>query len=60
MEDLGFNWKSREVQRPEWLTDIATLKYLFIAGTLIMIFFFCKNFKISSTKYVRGKKISMV
>jgi hypothetical protein len=60
MDDFGFSVEPRRIHRPEWLSNETTLKGIIIFTVLITLFFFCKNFKLSTTKYVRGKKISMV
>ena len=60
MDDFGFNVKPREIHRPEWLSNETFLKGFIMCSILIALFLFCKNFKLSTTRYMRGKKISMV
>jgi hypothetical protein len=60
MDDFGFNVQPRKIHRPEWLSNETALKGVIIFSVIIMLFFSCKNFKLNTTRYMRGKKISMV
>lgn len=60
MEDLGFNWERHPMQQHKWVNDVAVLKWAVIFSSLMLIFYGCKNFKISNTKYIRGRQVSFV
>jgi hypothetical protein len=59
MEDIGFNWQRHQVKRPEWL-DEAFLRITLILSILTLLFYTCKNIRITNTKYIRGRHISLV
>ncbi len=66
MDDIGFNWVRPRSnlrllghQPSEWPTDIVSLQYLTIILILIVLFYVCKNFKLSTTKYMRGKEYTI-
>jgi hypothetical protein len=64
MEDIGFNWgrphSNLRLKAPsEWPADIVSLQHLSVIITLCIMFYVCKNFKLSTTKYMRGKEYSI-
>jgi hypothetical protein len=60
MEDFGFNWQRKEVYQPEWVNDSVFLRGVLILSVLLLLFYACKNFKMTHTKYIRGRSVSFV
>jgi hypothetical protein len=60
MEDFGFNWQRKEVYQPEWINDRVFLRGVLILSVLLLLFYACKNFKMTHTKYIRGRSVSFV
>lgn len=60
MEDFGFNWERNQMNRPEWVTDVTFLRGALILSVLLLLFYACKNFKMTHTKYIRGRSVSFV
>jgi hypothetical protein len=49
----------KQTQLNEQISELY-MKYTIIGIILVMLFIFCKNFKIDNTKRVRGKVVSFV
>lgn len=60
MEAFGFNWERTQANRPEWVNDSVFLRGGIILSVLMLLFFACKNFKMTHTKYIRGRSVSFV
>jgi hypothetical protein len=60
MESFGFNWQRKQVYQPEWINDMVFLRGALILSVLLFLFYVCKNFKITHTKYIRGRSVSFV
>ena len=46
--------------RPDWFNEVTFLKATAMLSLIILLFYACKNFKITHTKYIRGKHVSFV
>jgi hypothetical protein len=60
MDAFGFNWQRKEVYQPEWVNDSVFLRGVLILSVLLLLFYACKNFKMTHTKYIRGRSVSFV
>ena len=62
MEDIGINWSPPLRGAPrisQWQMDNSTMQHISIFVMLGILFYWCINVKISTTKYMRGRDISI-
>ncbi len=64
MEDIGVNWEQprsnlRLKVPSDWPVDNLSLQYITMFLVLAVLFYGCKNFKLSTTKYARGKEYTI-
>jgi hypothetical protein len=63
MEDIGINWapplRGAPMAPPRWQMSDTVMQYVAIFLVLGIVFCWCKNFKLSATKYMRGRDISI-
>jgi hypothetical protein len=63
MEDIGINWspplRGATVAHPQLRMSDITMQYMAIFFLIVILFCWCKNITISTTKYMRGRDISI-
>ena len=57
MEDLGL---SEQLYDNKQSVNILHIKYCIIIVSLVLLFAFCKRYKLDGQRYYRGKVVSMV